>query len=206
MHLSRSQQGSSQASAFWCWMLGFAHRFSQDPYVPVTATSNFLTGISFSFLHQLQVSWNTCSIKLFYQLNTRSLKQTLLWGSSTVYIYLSALFHATDFRVTVPPFLQTQAHLTACASAWMLSRLPLSTHLHPKLQNAVWQACSLGVSGQGEEEEHTNSVTRTLTTPCVNHSDPAFHQTTRREACAWNLSCTPLSAPLWSLAMTIRTV
>lgn len=33
-----------------------------------------------------------------------SLNIRLLWASSTMYIYLSALFHAADFRVTVPLF------------------------------------------------------------------------------------------------------
>lgn len=140
MHLYRSQQGSSQASVFWGWMPGFAQQFSQDPYMPANATSNFLTGISFSFLHQLQISWNTCSVKLFceviYQWQRRSLNKTLLWVSSTLYIYLSDLFHATDFRIAVPLFSRPRyttvsltslpVHQPECSVAFTLS----PTYIH----------------------------------------------------------------------------
>ena len=85
----------------------------------------------------------------------------------------------------------------------MLSRLLPFSHLYTQLQNPVWQAQSLGMLGQGEEERHPRGDTRTLQTMYVSQSDPGFFLTTRRESCAWSLDCTLLSGHLWSLGMTI---
>lgn len=85
--------------------------------------------------------------------------QTLLWASSTVYIYLSALFHAIDFRVTGTPFLQTQvhhssSHLAVSSSAWMLSRLPPFTHLIPAIKSIVARLQPWCVRSRRRREAH----------------------------------------------------
>lgn len=103
-------------------------------------------------------------------------------------------------RYTTAALTSLPLHHPECSADFPLS--PSYIHSY----KTVWPACSLGVPGQRGEEKNTSSVTRALVTPAESHSAPAFHQTTRRETSDWNLSCTPLSGPLGSLATTIKTV
>lgn len=127
------------------------------------------------------------------------LYQTFLWASSTVCTYLAALFHVTDFRVTVTISSRPRkvaAPLTAL-SLYQSECSPLLSFIYSGIKSSVASPEPWCVRSRRGRERYQRWDKNCADNVCESLLS------TRKESCAWRLDCTVLLGHLWSLAMTL---